>query len=78
VGQSAMSKLAPVRIGGLVMGVWFLGVSVGNYASGRAASFYESMSLPTLFLSVGAFAMVAGLAFLVFSRTLNRQSRDTA
>ncbi len=25
VGLSAMSKLAPVRIGGLIMGVWFLG-----------------------------------------------------
>jgi POT family proton-dependent oligopeptide transporter len=78
VGLSAMSKLAPIRIGGLVMGVWFLGVSVGNYVSGRAASFYESMSLPTLFGFVGAFAVVAGLAFLVFSRPLNRLSSDTA
>jgi POT family proton-dependent oligopeptide transporter len=30
VGLSAMTRLAPVRIGGLVMGVWFLGTSVGN------------------------------------------------
>ncbi len=78
VGLSAMSKLAPIRIGGLVMGVWFLGVSVGNYVSGRAASFYESMSLPSLFLYVAAFAVVAGLAFVVFSGPLNRLSRDTA
>ena len=46
VGLSAMSKLAPVRIGGLVMGVWFLGTSVGNYVGGRAAGFYESMTHP--------------------------------
>ena len=52
VGLSAMSKLAPVRIGGLVMGVWFLGTSVGNYFGGRAAGFYESMTLPNLFIAV--------------------------
>ena len=38
VGLSAMSKLAPVRIGGLIMGVWFLGSAVGNYIGGRLAA----------------------------------------
>ncbi len=38
VGLSAMSKLAPVRIGGLIMGVWFLALSVGNYIGGRLAA----------------------------------------
>jgi POT family proton-dependent oligopeptide transporter len=78
VGLSAMSKLAPVRIGGLVMGVWFLGTSVGNYVGGRAAGFYESMTLPNLFIAVTAFSMGAGVLFLVFSRPLNRLSRETA
>jgi POT family proton-dependent oligopeptide transporter len=78
VGLSAMSKLAPVRIGGLVMGVWFLGTSVGNYVGGRVAGFYESMALPTLFTVIAAFAIVAGILFLVFARPLNRLSRDTA
>jgi POT family proton-dependent oligopeptide transporter len=77
VGLSAMSKLAPVRIGGLVMGVWFLGTSVGNYVGGRAAGFYESMTLPNLFIAVTVFTMGAGFLFLVFSRPLNRLSRDT-
>ena len=36
VGLSAMTKLAPVRIAGLMMGVWFLATSVGNYIGGRA------------------------------------------
>ncbi len=77
VGLSAMSKLAPVRIGGLVMGVWFLGTAVGNYVGGRAAGFYESMTLPNLFTAVAAFALTAGVLFLVFSRPLNRLSRDS-
>jgi POT family proton-dependent oligopeptide transporter len=78
VGLSAMSRLAPVRIGGLVMGVWFLGTSVGNYVGGRVAGFYESMSLPSLFGAIAAFAIIAGVLFLLFARPLNRLSRDTA
>jgi POT family proton-dependent oligopeptide transporter len=78
VGLSAMTRLAPVRIGGLVMGVWFLGTSVGNYVGGRVAGFYESMSLPSLFGAVAAFGVAAGVLMLVFARPLNRLSRDTA
>jgi proton-dependent oligopeptide transporter, POT family len=78
VGLSAMSKLAPVRIGGLVMGVWFLGLAVGNYVGGRAAGFYESMTLPSLFGTVTVFSMGAGVGFLLFSRSLNKLARDTA
>ena len=78
VGLSAMTRLAPVRIGGLVMGVWFLGTSVGNYVGGRVAGFYESMSLPSLFGAVAAFGVAAGVLMLIFARPLNRLSRDTA
>jgi POT family proton-dependent oligopeptide transporter len=78
VGLSAMSKLAPVRIGGLVMGVWFLGASVGNYMGGRVAGFYESLSLPSLFGATAIFGIVAGLLLLIFSKRLNRMSGDTA
>ena len=70
VGLSAMSKLAPVRIGGLVMGVWFLGTSVGNYIGGRLAAFYESMPLPMLFGVVAAFGIGAGIVMLLLSKPI--------
>ena len=72
VGLSAMSKLAPVRIGGLVMGVWFLGSSVGNYIGGRLAAFYETMPLPTLFGAVAAFGIAAGVVLLLLSKPVTR------
>ena len=72
VGLSAMSKLAPVRIGGLIMGVWFLASAVGNYIGGRLAAFYESMTLPSLFGTVAAFGMVAGVLLLIFARPMRR------
>jgi POT family proton-dependent oligopeptide transporter len=49
VGLSAMTKLAPERVGGLMMGVWFLASSVGNKIAGRMGGLYESMSLTTIF-----------------------------
>jgi POT family proton-dependent oligopeptide transporter len=78
VGLSAMTKLAPVRIGGLVMGVWFLGLSVGNYIGGRVGGLYESWSLPGLFGAVAAFTVVAGLLLLAFTRPLRRLGGDAA
>jgi POT family proton-dependent oligopeptide transporter len=76
VGLSAMSKLAPLRVGGLIMGVWFLATSVGNYIGGRIGGLYESLPLPNLFGAVAAFAMVAGIILLLFSRPLRRLSGD--
>ena len=78
VGLSAMSKLAPVRIGGLVMGVWFLGSSVGNYLGGRMAAFYETWTLPQLFGGVAAFAIGAGLVLWLLSRPLSRLTTERA
>ena len=46
VGLSAMTMLAPARIGGLMMGVWFLATSVGNFIGGRVSGLYESFALP--------------------------------
>ena len=72
VGLSAMTKLAPPSVTGLMMGVWFLALSVGNYMGGRMASMYESLPLPTLFGVVGAFAIVAGVVLVMFVRPMVR------
>ena len=61
VGLSAMTKLAPDRAQGFVMGIWFLSTSIGNWLAGQAASFYSSMPLPSLFGSVAAFTLAAAL-----------------
>ena len=61
VGLSAMTKLAPARAAGFMMGIWFLSTSIGNWVSGKAASLYSSMPLPSLFGSVAASTIVAAL-----------------
>ena len=67
VGLSAMTVLAPPRIGGLMMGIWFLATSVGNFIGGRVSGLYESFALPTLFGAVAGFAIVAGVILLVLA-----------
>jgi POT family proton-dependent oligopeptide transporter len=78
VGLSAMSTLAPARIAGLVMGVWFLALSVGNYLAGMASSFYESMPLPRLFTIVTATALASALILALLVRPIQRMMTRTS
>jgi len=66
VGLSAMTKLAPARMAGFIMGVFFLSISSGNYIGGRLAGFYEKLPLPQLFGGIGAFCIVIALIFAIF------------
>jgi proton-dependent oligopeptide transporter, POT family len=65
IGLSAMSKLAPARAAGFMMGIWFLSTSIGNWLAGKAGSVYSSLPLPTLFGCVAAFSLIAALALAV-------------
>jgi POT family proton-dependent oligopeptide transporter len=73
VGLSAMTKLAPVRIAGLMMGVWFLATSVGNFIAGRLAGFYEAMPLQSLFTNIALFGIIPGLILLALAPAIKRQ-----
>ncbi|HUP04473.1 MAG TPA: peptide MFS transporter, partial [Bryobacteraceae bacterium] len=68
VGLSAMTKLAPARVAGMMMGLWFVSIGVGDYLGGRVTSLYESVSLPTLFGSVAAVAFVAAVVLIALVR----------
>ena len=65
VGLSAMTKLAPARAAGFIMGIWFLSTSIGNWLAGKAASMYSSMPLPTLFGSVAVFSIAAAIVLAI-------------
>ena len=65
VGLSAITKLAPARVGSFMMGVWFISISIGDYLGARLTSFYGALPVPTLFGIVAGFSLVAGIAMLV-------------
>jgi len=52
VGLSTMTKLAPARVAGQMLGVWFLASSVGNFIGGNVAGLFEKLPLPQLFGAV--------------------------
>jgi POT family proton-dependent oligopeptide transporter len=66
VGLSAMTKLAPARLTGLVMGVWFLGTALGNKLAGVVAADFNAQDPQALahFFWQQAL-MVAGLTALL-------------
>ncbi|MDQ6664795.1 MAG: peptide MFS transporter [Acidobacteriota bacterium] len=72
VGLSAMTKLAPVRVASLMMGVWFLADAVGNYIGGRLASVYEAFPLTALFGLVGASAVVLAIILALLAPPMKR------
>jgi POT family proton-dependent oligopeptide transporter len=72
VGLSAMTKLAPARVSSLMMGVWFLGASVGNFIAGYIASFYEVLELPSFMGLVASIAIAAGVVFFFLAGPFKR------
>jgi POT family proton-dependent oligopeptide transporter len=82
VGLSMVTKLAPAHMTGMVMGAWFLSISMGNYVAGLFSALaggsapegegaplsgYTTAYTPILYLAVGA-----GTLLLVLSKPLNK------
>jgi proton-dependent oligopeptide transporter, POT family len=76
VGLSATTKLAPARVAGLMMGVFYLAISVGNFIGGRLASLYGSMPLPNLFGAIAAVGVAAGLVMFALTPPIKRLMGD--
>ena len=72
VGLSAFTKLAPAKVASLMMGVWFLGISAGEYIGGIFGSLYESFSPQSLFAIVAAFSIGAGVIMGLLVKPLKR------
>ena len=80
VGLSSMTKLAPGRLVGQMMGAWFMGAAIGNLVEGLVTRFMPQTETieaaiqngVQLFGSVAAIAAAAGLLFILFSRPIRR------
>ena len=72
VGLSSMTRLAPDRVKGMMMGVWFLAASVGNLIAGGVLGFYATFTLPQVFGAVAAFAIISGLVMFALVLPIKR------
>ncbi len=74
MGLSFVSKVAPPKIKGLMMGMWFGATAVGNYLAGFIGRFYQNWELWQFFaLLVGTSLFSA----LLLRLTLNRLKKAT-
>ena len=69
VGLSSMTKLAPKKMVSLMLGVWFLSVSLGNYIAGQVAGEFvaDSAILTGIFSKVAMFMIGAGIVLALIS-----------
>jgi POT family proton-dependent oligopeptide transporter len=80
VGLSSITKLAPGRLVGQMMGTWFMGAAIGNLVAGLVTRFMpETETVEAamangvqLFGGVAAIAGAAGLVFILLARPLRR------
>ena len=74
VGLSTTTKLAPVRMVGLMMGVWFLSISMGSKLAGFMAGFYKDDpgSMFRLFGGLALIGVVSGLLMAVLVPSIKK------
>jgi POT family proton-dependent oligopeptide transporter len=85
VGLSMVTKLAPERMTGMVMGAWFISIATGNFVAGKISSLAarEAGRATTEIEKVQAYGTVfhyvliagvgLGMLFLILSPVVNRK-----
>jgi proton-dependent oligopeptide transporter, POT family len=81
VGLSTVTKVSPARLVGLMMGVWFLSISIGNFIAGiMGGAFNEKAegALVTMFGIVAAITFVAAALLAVLTPIIKRMTPRSA
>jgi len=77
VGLSAITKLAPRRYVGQLMGIWFIAVALGNLVAGLLAGRFDPQSIeqmPGLFTQILLSTAGLGVLLLLFLKPIRRLS----
>jgi POT family proton-dependent oligopeptide transporter len=75
VGLSSVTKLAPRRLVGQMMGIWFLATSLGNLIAGLFAGKLkvdDVEQMPSRFLLMVTLPIVAGLVVIALTKPIKR------
>ncbi len=79
VGLSAVTKLAPKKLVGQMMGIWFMSLAFGNLIAGRIAGQFNQEDiaadpslLPDLFWMIVMTTVGGGILMLLFSKPIRK------
>ncbi len=67
VGLSTVTKLSPARMVGLMMGVWFLSISIGSYIAGMTTRLFEGNDNAVLTRGFAIFSVITLVGALVLA-----------
>ena len=71
-GMSMVTKLSPARIVGLVMGIYFLSIALGNKGAGWVAGWLVDMSFSQVFQIAFITSGIAAIVLLVLVKPIRR------
>jgi len=75
VGLSTVTKLAPAKLVGLMMGAWFLATSLGNKLAGYLSGFFvasDAWRLTKLYGGIAAGLLVATVILALLTPTIKK------
>jgi POT family proton-dependent oligopeptide transporter len=75
VGLSTVTKLAPARFVGMMMGVWFLAAALGNKAAGWIGGQFDPAHLAGIFGMVGGITIAAALVLALLVKPVRGLTR---
>jgi POT family proton-dependent oligopeptide transporter len=67
VGLSTTTKLSPGRMVGLMLGVWFLSISIGSFIAGLTTRLFAGNDPSVLTRGFGIFAGITLLAAIILA-----------
>lgn len=78
IGLSLVTKVSPVRIVSMMMGMWFVSSFLGNLLSGYIGVLYTRLPKEGFFLLLTALGVGAGLAMWAFNKPIRRAIGSSA
>ncbi len=75
VGLSAVTRMAPARLAGLLMGAWFFASAIGNFVAGLIARATESggaTGIGPVYTKVGMTAVIVGVGTIIAAPLIRR------
>jgi proton-dependent oligopeptide transporter, POT family len=76
VGLSLVSKVAPIKLASLLMGVWLSATGIANIVAGQLASLTASLGYLEIFAVIGGTAIFLGIILLLISKKLTNMMAD--
>ncbi len=72
MGQSYVSKVAPPKVKGLMMGGWFVATALGAFSAGIFGKLYSDVAHSEYFLVLAGISFFAAILSLIFMKKLKR------